>query len=109
MTIEIKDVNEAPTMSAGATKISNAENTNITNGVDNDYSATDQESTETADDDCTDCTWSLSGADAGDLEITRDGGLLTFKNEPNFESPADADMDNMYMVTVVATDSGTPK
>ena len=36
-------------------------------------------------------------------------GVLTFKEVPDFESPADADMDNMYMVTVVATDSGTPK
>ena len=34
---------------------------------------------------------------------------LVFKDAPDFESPADADMDNMYMVTVVATDSGTPK
>ena len=111
VTIEIKDVNEAPTMSAGATKISIAENTNITNAVDNDYSATDQESTATEGDDCTACTWRLSGADAGDLKITRDEGVgvLTFKDAPNFESPADADMDNMYMVTVVATDSGTPK
>ena len=39
------------------------------------------------------------------MEITRDGGVLTFKKAPNFESPADADMDNMYMVTVVATDA----
>ena len=31
--------------------------------------------------------------------------LLSFKKAPNFESPADADMDNMYMVTVVATDA----
>ena len=32
VTIDIKNVNEAPTMSAGATKISNEENTNITVG-----------------------------------------------------------------------------
>ena len=38
------------------------------------------------------------------MEITS-GGLLTFKKAPNFESPADADMDNRYMVTVVATDA----
>ena len=32
-------------------------------------------------------------------------GDLTFKNKPNYEKPADADKDNVYMVTVVATDS----
>ena len=29
---------------------------------------------------------------------------LAFKKSPNFEKPADTNMDNMYMVTVVATD-----
>ena len=33
-------------------------------------------------------------------------GQLSFKNAPNFEKPADANMDNVYMVTVVVTDSG---
>ena len=31
---------------------------------------------------------------------------LTFKKAPNFEKPADANMDNVYMVTVVVTDPG---
>ena len=30
--------------------------------------------------------------------------MVMFKKSPNFEKPADANMDNMYMVTVVATD-----
>ena len=44
--------------------------------------------------------WSLSGADKGRLfEISTDG-VLTFKSSPNYESPADADGDNSYNVTV---------
>ena len=47
-------------------------------------------------------TWSLSGPDAGDFTIP--GGVLTFRKAPNFEKPADADKDNVYVVTVVVTD-----
>ena len=31
-------------------------------------------------------------------------GELTFKEAPNYEMPADANRDNVYMVTVVVTD-----
>ena len=48
-------------------------------------------------------TWSLEGADAGDFDISS-GGELTFVSAPDYENPADADMDNTYMVTVNATD-----
>ena len=47
-------------------------------------------------------TWSLSGADAGDFNI--EGGELAFAAAPDFESPADADTDNVYQVTVEAYD-----
>ena len=47
-------------------------------------------------------TWSLSGSDAGDFTIPE--GVLTFRKAPNFEKPADADKDNVYVVTVVVTD-----
>ena len=45
--------------------------------------------------------WSLSGDDAGDFNIN--GGQLTFRTSPDYEDPADANTDNVYMVTVVAT------
>ena len=48
-----------------------------------------------------DITWSLIGDDALDFKI--DGGVLTFSSKPNFEAPADANTDNEYMVTVVAS------
>ena len=33
------------------------------------------------------------------------GGALTFRESPNYEMPADADGDNVYEVTVAATDA----
>ena len=48
-------------------------------------------------------TWSLEGDDAGDFRISS-GGMLTFTSSPDYENPMDADMDNVYMVTVEASD-----
>ena len=120
VTIAIKNVNEAPMMSGGLTKASLAEDfdsdTNTADVQDlvvSTYAVTDQESTE-ADDECaagsggSTCSWSLSGPDAADFSIDT-GGVLSFKNAPNYESPADANTDNVYMVTVVATDSTSPR
>ena len=54
--------------------------------------------------------WSVSGTDAADFEIsneTANRGQLTFKKDPpDFEKPVDSNGDNVYMVTVVATDAG---
>ena len=41
----------------------------------------------------------LSGADAGDFNISS-GGMLSFRSDPNYEMPADSDANNIYMVTV---------
>ena len=46
--------------------------------------------------------WSLEGVDAGDFTI--EGGVLRFRSSPDFESPTDADGNNVYFVTVEATD-----
>ena len=48
--------------------------------------------------------WSLSGTDADDFDIN--GGMLTFKTSPDFETPTDADTDNIYEVTVQANAGG---
>ncbi len=58
------------------------------------FSATDQDGDA--------IVWELSGADAGDFNISADGEF-SFKASPNFEAPADADEDNAYEVTVQAT------
>ena len=51
-------------------------------------------------------TWSLSGPDAALFEISSDG-VLTFKDSPNYESPADTGGDNIYNVTVNASGGST--
>ena len=108
VTITINDVNEDPVITAGDTKASVVENTAIATAV-STYTA-DPEVTGTAcDNNDNPCTWSLKGADAGDFEISNedsDRGALTFKTVPNYEAPADANGDNVYMVTVVVTDAG---
>ncbi len=59
--------------------------------------------------------WTLNGADAEDFTITaKDGNgmnavtganaVLTFDAAPDYENPADADMNNMYEITVMASD-----
>ena len=47
--------------------------------------------------------WSLEGDDAGDFRISS-GGELTFVSARDYENPADANMDNTYMVTIMADD-----
>ena len=47
--------------------------------------------------------WDLAGDDEGAFEISTDG-VLTFKDSPNFESPTDDRADNVYKVTVTASD-----
>ena len=62
-----------------------------------------------------DITWSVSGADSAQFSI-EDGALRfhidsvnpdLFVLPPDFESPADSDMDNVYEVTVKATADST--
>lgn len=49
-------------------------------------------------------TFSISGgADAAQLQITG-GGALSFRAPPDFEAPADANGDNVYEVTLAASD-----
>ena len=62
------------------------------------YSAADPENDDIA--------WSLSGTDRGDFSISN-AGVLTFRQSPNFEAPADAGGDNVYQVTVYANDGNS--
>lgn len=47
-------------------------------------------------------SYSLGGADKDLFNIN--AGVVTFKNPPNFEAPADADANNVYNITVIASD-----
>ena len=49
-------------------------------------------------------TWELSGDDSGDFTIS--GGVLAFVTSPDLNSPADADTNNVYLVTVKASITG---
>jgi hypothetical protein len=50
-------------------------------------------------------TYSISGGtDAGDFTINASTGALTFNPAPNFESPADSDLNNIYEVIVQVSD-----
>jgi hypothetical protein len=50
-------------------------------------------------------TYSVAGgADAARFAIDRSTGFLTFAVPPDFEHPADADLNNVYEVTVAASD-----
>ena len=47
-------------------------------------------------------TWSVAGDDGSKFNIV--AGALTFKAQPDFEAPTDANTDNVYEVTVRAAD-----
>ena len=96
VTITVTNVDEAPKLT-GMASPRQAE-TEITEAVAT-YTAMDDE------DDVanTAVVLSLSGADESAFDFT--GGVLTFKASPNFEDPKDTGKDNVYNITVVATDS----
>ena len=70
-----------------------------------DYEENGTEAVATYTSSVADVIWSLSGDDADDFTIS--GGVLEFTSPPDWESPADADTSNDYMVTVAATDGTT--
>ena len=54
-----------------------------------------------------DIRWSLTGTDADDFAIVSDSsgrGILSFDDPPDVENAVDANQDNAYELTVVATD-----
>ena len=91
VTVTVEAVNEAPDIT-GDEAISYQENSDRDLET---YRATDPEKT--------DITWGLSGADSGAFAIS-ETGVLTFLNAPDYESPTDSGNDNVYEVTVEATD-----
>ena len=103
--ITVNDVNEAPMVTRGVTMQRQAE--------DDANVATDDESVLTvADYIATDpdvdamLEWSVEGADKDLFSIGKSDGALVFKKAPNYEMPTDAGRNNVYNVTVVATDDG---
>ena len=92
--ITITEVNEGPRVS-GTTSFTVAEGQDLAGAS---FTANDQEGDAVT-------RWSLSGSDGGDFEIS-ETGVLTFRNIPDYDSPADSNRNNEYLVTVRAYDSG---
>ncbi len=51
--------------------------------------------------------WSTTGADDEEFALS-DQGVLTFRNTPDYEDPDDSNRDNVYRLTITATDQGDP-
>ncbi len=104
VSINVRDLNETPVQApplaiSGGEEVSYAEDmTDTTVGTYEAVAAAGTDAAMTA--------WTLSGADADDFMVDPATGASTalkFASAPDFESPADADMDNTYMVTLTAT------
>ncbi|MCK9284445.1 MAG: cadherin domain-containing protein [Rhodocyclaceae bacterium] len=95
--ITVTNVNEAPTVTSGASA-SIAENTATSTTV---YTAT-----ATDPDAGTTLTYTLAGSDALLFDIDASTGAVTFKAQPDRETPTDTGGDSVYDITVTATDNG---
>ena len=91
VTIAVEDVDEDPVLSGDAV-VSYAEGGS---GAVATYTAMDPER-ETI-------SWAHSGTDSDDFEIS-DRGVLSFVTPPDYDAPTDAGGDNVYRVTVTASD-----
>ena len=98
VTVTVTDEDEMPEIMVGGLVITGMRN------VDYAEMGTDVVETYTlSGPDAASATWfPLEGDDAGDFMFS--GGMLTFRNSPNYEMPMDANTDNTYMVTLKATD-----
>ena len=90
--IMVNDVDEPPSFTVDNTELEYAENGA---GSVTTFTATDPEGG--------DIGWGLSDDDADLFSI--DGGALSFASSPDFESPADEDTDNVYNLTIGASDA----
>ena len=93
VTVAVTNVNEPPLVE-GTRAIDHAENegTALANAS---YSATDPERAN--------IIWSVGGNDGGKFAISS-GGVLSFAAEPDFDIKGDRNSDNIYEVTVQATE-----
>ncbi|MFM9912173.1 MAG: cadherin domain-containing protein [Methylophilaceae bacterium] len=94
LSLTVTNVNEAPTISSGASA-SIAENTTAVTTV----TATDPDASPTF-------TYSISGGvDAARFSINATTGALSFVAAPDFETPTDTGTNNVYNVTIQVSDS----
>ena len=88
VTVTVREVDEGPEVS-GQSTFTIDENQSLSNAV---YTATDPEGD-------TVTRWTVGGRDGGDFTIT-ETGVLTFRNVPDYDKPADSNRDNVYEVQI---------
>ncbi len=103
VTINLTDVNDAPTFTSPPDTADFAENGT---GTAVDFDASDQDASNTL-------QFSVeTGGDGGKFTINASTGALTFRNPPNFEMPTDVGDtagNNTYVVTVKVEDNTSPR
>ena len=94
VTVTVREVNEGPEVTSGRSSFTINENQDLPGAV---YAGFDPEGG-------TVTRWAVGGTDGGDFTITHDTvtneGMLTFRNLPDYERPADSNRDNVYEVEV---------
>ena len=90
--ITVTNVNEAPII----TSVNEANTAENTAGTIHTVTATDVEGNP--------LTYNLSGTDAHLFTMNSSTGAIRFTNAPDYEAPLDADGDNVYDLTVAASD-----
>ena len=96
LTISITDVNEAPAFASASVDLNTDENAaNFTHIVD---AAVDEDSGEQL-------AYVLSGADQSAFDFDAATRALSFKQSPNFEQPTDQNTDNVYQISITASDA----
>ena len=135
VTVTAEDVNEKPSLMMGSTMLLVREANSSKKTTDDDYyknlgeeDTVDYMGTPDTDDDITrdadtntytaidpegaNPSLNIEGPDAAlftPKSVTGGGLALLFRDPPNYDAPADADKDNIYHVTVTATDSSNNK
>ena len=91
LTISVTNVNEMPAITSAASATIN-ENTTLALT----FTSTDPDGDV--------LSYALSGKDAALFNVDASTAALSFKAAPDFETPSDADGDNIYLITVTGSD-----
>jgi len=95
ITVNISDVNEPPVWNLTDTiEFEYQENTFNTETIDNPEDVSDE--------DGDNLVYTLTGPDASVFIIS--GNEVSYDGSPDYENPSDADQDNVYLISVVASD-----
>ena len=107
VTIKITDVDEKPTFSSGAETVTVAEGVQIVRADSNDDGTFDDSDTANTyvatDQDGLNVNLGLMGPDAARFSLSS-AGVLSFSAKPDYEDPGDTNRNNVYEVTVRASD-----